>query len=141
MTPAELASLHARCFTTPRPWGAAEFAELLSSRFCFLLTEPEGFLLGRVIAGEAELLTLAVAPEERRLGTGRKLVARFAEAATQRDADTAFLEVSAENTAARALYAQAGWTESGRRKGYYRTPEGCHIDAVIMTRALDTPGV
>ena len=141
MTPAELATLHARCFATPRPWGEAEFAELLASRFSFLLTEPEGFLLGRVIAGEAELLTLAVAPEARRLGTGRTLVERFAIAATELSADTAFLEVSAENAAARALYAQAGWTESGLRRGYYRTPEGRHIDAVIMTRALDTPGV
>ncbi|MCT2539410.1 GNAT family N-acetyltransferase [Sedimentimonas flavescens] len=141
MTPAELATLHARCFTTPRPWGEAEFAELLASRFCFLLIEPEGFVLGRVIAGEAELLTLAVAPEARRHGSGRKLVERFAETATQRGADAAFLEVSAENAPARALYAQAGWTESGRRKGYYRTPEGCHIDAVIMTWAPDRPGV
>ncbi|MFT3688752.1 GNAT family N-acetyltransferase [Paenirhodobacter sp.] len=129
MTPADLAALHARCFTTPRPWSEGEFRDLLAAPFTFLLTAPQGFLLGRVIAGEAELLTLAVAPEARRRGTGRALLAGFAETARARGADSAFLEVAEDNAPARALYAAAGWREAGRRRGYYHPG----IDALVLT--------
>lgn len=131
-----LAALHAACFTTPRPWSEEEFRALLRSPGVFLLNDTHGFLLGRVIAGEAELLTLAVAPKARRKGTGRALVEQFAAEARAREAETAFLEVSAENAPARALYAATGWTESGRRKGYYSSPEGARIDAIVMNLTL-----
>ena len=62
MTPKALAQLHAACFTTPRPWAADEFAALLATPGILLLTADDGFLLGRVAAGEAELLTLAIDP-------------------------------------------------------------------------------
>lgn len=133
MRPAALAALHARCFTMPRPWSEAEFAELLESPHAFLVTAPGGFLLGRVIAGEAELLTVAVAPESRRRGTGRALLQGFAEAARARAADTAFLEVAEDNAPARALYRAAGWAEAGRRRGYYHAPDGRAVDALILT--------
>lgn len=120
MTPADLAGLHARCFfTAPRPWSAAEFASLLSSAGVFLLSRPGGFLLGRVVADEAELLTLAVAPEARRQGLGRALTADFAATAHAQGAATAFLEVAEANAAARSLYAGLGWREAGLRRGYY----------------------
>lgn len=64
--PPELAALHARCFTSPRPWLAREFAALLGHASIFLCHAPQGFLLGRVVVDEAELLTLAVTPEARR---------------------------------------------------------------------------
>jgi hypothetical protein len=71
MTPADLAALHARCFRTPPPWSAADFATFVADPLAFLLVEGDaGFLLGRAVAGEAELLTLAVAPESRRRGWG-----------------------------------------------------------------------
>ena len=137
MTDAELAALHARCFTLPRPWSAAEFAGFLSDPLAFLLVEGDaGFLLGRAVAGEAELLTLAVAPEARRRGLGRKLVARFLYQARLRGAVTAFLEVADTNAGARALYAASGFAESGRRKGYYRDGNGAVVDAVVMSRTL-----
>lgn len=132
MTPEALADLHARCFTTPRPWSAAEFADFLGSRFCFLLTEPAGFLLGRVIADEAELLTVAVDPAARRQGMGARLLTGFAATASARGATTAFLEVAAGNTPAQALYRQAGWVETGRRRGYYHAPDGTAEDALLL---------
>ena len=56
MTPEALAALHARCFPAhPRPWSAAEFSDLIGNRLNFLLIRPQGFLLGRVVADEAEL--------------------------------------------------------------------------------------
>lgn len=140
MTPEALAALHARCFTTPRPWSAREFAQLLDSPRCFLLTRPRdgsadsraGFLLGRVIADEAELLTLAVAPQARRAGLGRDLTREFAATSRARGATGAFLEVAADNQAAQALYAGLGWREAGRRRGYY----GPGLDALVLSLGL-----
>lgn len=137
MSPEDLAALHAACFTVPRPWTAAEFADLIARTDTFLLQEGDGFLLGRAVAGEAELLTLAVAPKARRQGTGARLVAGFLTQAAARGAETAFLEVAEDNQPARALYERAGFTPAGRRRAYYRHPNGTPTDALVMTRALD----
>jgi ribosomal-protein-alanine N-acetyltransferase len=137
VTPGVLAALHARCFTSPRPWNEAEFADILADPLAFLLVEGDaGFLLGRAVAGEAELLTIAVAPEARQRGLGRKLVSRFLYQARLRGAETAFLEVAEDNTAAKTLYARAGFTEAGRRRGYYRAPTGQAVDALVLRRVL-----
>ena len=137
MTPAELAALHARCFSTPSPWSEAAFTSFLTDPLAFLLVEGDAaFLLGRAVAGEAELLTLAVAPESRRLGLGRKLLARFLYQARLRGAASAFLEVAEDNAAARALYAAQGFAELGRRPAYYARPDGTRIAAIVMQRAL-----
>ncbi len=132
MTPDRLADLHARCFTRPRPWSAAEFAALLDGPHAFLLIKPQGFLLGRVIVDEAELLTLAVDPDARRQGVARDLVAEFAATSRARGAASAFLEVAADNTPAQALYHAAGWREAGRRRRYY----GPDLDGIVMVLPL-----
>lgn len=131
-----LASLHQACFTTPRPWTEEEFGSLLKSPGAFLLNETHGFLLGRALAGEAELLTLAVDPSARRQGIGRRLLEAFENASRARGAESAFLEVAVDNVAARALYRATGWQESGVRKGYYRAPDGSSIDAIVLTLPL-----
>lgn len=137
MTPEALASLHQRCFLTPPPWSAADFSGFQSDPLCFLLVEGDaGFLLGRAVAGEAELLTLAVAPEARRLGLGRRLVSRFLYQARLRGAERAFLEVSSENVPAIALYESSGFARTGLRRGYYRDADGRPIDALVLARAL-----
>lgn len=127
-----LAALHARCFGQPRPWSASEFASILPARGVFLTGDAQGFVLGRVVAGEAEMLTLAVPPEARRRGRGRALVAAFAGTAVDLGAAEAFLEVARENVAARALYAGAGWVEAGVRPRYY----GPASDAIVMRLTL-----
>lgn len=134
--PEALAALHAACFTVPRPWGADEFAGLLARPDTFLLQEPAGFLLGRALAGEAELLTLAVAPDRRRNGTGRQLVGGFLAEAAARGAEAAFLEVAEDNLAAIALYDHSGFIRAGRRRGYYAHPDGRRVDALVMTRGI-----
>ncbi|MDP0928356.1 GNAT family N-acetyltransferase [Paracoccus onubensis] len=134
MTPGQLSALHARCFTIPRPWSADEFAALLETRGCFLLTRPNGFLLGRAIADEAELLTLAVDPATRRKGIGRGLVREFVLAAQAKDAGHLFLEVASDNLPAQALYAALGWQQAGRRPDYYAPG----LDALILR--LNLPG-
>ena len=136
LTPEALAALHRVCFTTPRPWTAAEFAGLLAMPGVFLIGATGGFVLGRALAGEAELLTLAVAPQQRRRGVGRTLLAGFEAAARAAGAEAAFLEVAAGNEPAQALYAAAGWRQTGRRPRYYHHPDGRAEDALLLTRAF-----
>lgn len=138
MTPDALANLHARCFTSPPPWSARAFEDLLGNAHDFLIANAweTAFIAGRVIAGEAELLTLATDPDHRRQGLANALLARFDAEARERGASRVFLEVSETNTAARALYAAAGYAETGRRRGYYRQSDGTAVDAMILCKSL-----
>lgn len=137
MTPTDLAALHALCFTSLRPWTEREFQDLIDSPLVFLIL-PEnpidiGFALGRVIADEAELLTIAVAPKCQRSGLGRALMKKFHQTARNRAANTVFLEVADRNSGARALYESCGYTEIGRRKDYYNCADGTPQDAIVMS--------
>lgn len=136
MSPDALASLHALCFEVPRPWAADEFASLLASKGVFLHSSDAGFALGRYIAGEVELLTLAVDPACRRQGHGRILLSGYEAEAIRRGATESFLEVSQVNAAARSLYHTAGYTESGRRPAYYTPPTGPKVAAIVMRKPL-----
>ena len=136
MTPEELAAIHAETMEVPAPWSAETFAGFLAFPGCILAAEPGGFALGRVMADEAELLTLAVAGDRRRRGIGARCLAAFCDHAAENGARTAFLEVAETNLAARALYRAGGWAETGRRRGYYRTAAGGTLDAILMSRNL-----
>ncbi len=136
MTPAALADLHALCFTVPPPFTERGFADLLNSQTSFLITQPGGFALGRAAAGEAELLTLAVHPDQRRDGLGRALLTGFEAEARARGAGVAFLEVATDNAAALALYRGAGYGYAGRRRNYYRSGADQAIDAVLLRKTL-----
>lgn len=128
-----LAALHALAFD--HPWGASELAELLASPGAFaVLAEGKGFILCRAVAGEAEILTLAVDPTVRRCGTGRALVEAAAGLATLVPAEALFLEVAADNAAALALYRAAGFEQVGLRRRYYASG----ADALVMRRALNS---
>ena len=134
MTPADLARIHAAAFAPERGWTAAEFADLLAQTHTQLFARSDGFALTRTIAGETELLTLAVDPAAQGRGTARGLLTDWL-AQTRAEADTAFLEVAADNVRARHLYTALGFTVSGVRKGYYARGASAAADAVLMTRA------
>ena len=136
-TAGAMADLHARCFTLPRPWTEKEMAALLADPSVFALTLPDAFLLGRAVLDEAEILTLAVAPEARRRGLARHLLTRFRTAATERGATRAFLEVAETNDAAIALYRDAGWQQAGRRRAYFTAPGQVPQDALVLSLPLD----
>ncbi len=128
-----LAAIHAACFPPGARWDAAAFAAQLSLPGTFAEIAPEGGMsLLRAVAGEAEILTLAVAPPFRRRGLGRALLDAAISAAARHGARVLFLEVAADNVAARALYAAAGFRPLGRRRHYY--PDGG--DALTMARDL-----
>lgn len=137
MTPETLAAAHARAFAgNARAWSAAEFAALLDSPHVFASGNARAFALGRVIADEAELLTLATDPAHRRKGLARAALAAFETEARARGAVRGFLEVADDNAAARALYAVAQWCECARRPGYYPRAGGSVADALIMEKTL-----
>ncbi len=92
----------------------------------------QGFVLARVAADEAEILTIAVLPEARRTGQGGRLLDAAVEATRQAGAAALFLEVASDNTAAIALYASRRFCPVGRRAHYY----GQDRDAVVLRRDL-----
>jgi ribosomal-protein-alanine N-acetyltransferase len=97
-----------------------------------------GFVIGRAMAGEAEIITIAVRPEDRRQGVGRILMDAAIATALAFDAAVMFLEAAVDNEAAVALYASMGFEAAGRRKQYYARGDGPRIDALIMRRELNT---
>jgi len=128
-----LADIHATAFLPDEAWSAAIFAGHLSLPGTFgFLHAAGGLVLARATVDEAEILTIAVAPEARRHGAGRALLRAAAHAASQRGAVTLFLEVSEANDIARALYESEGFGKVGQRRGYYQ--DG--TDAVVMGLGL-----
>jgi ribosomal-protein-alanine N-acetyltransferase len=141
MTPQEFAATHKAAFEDSRPWTAAEFEALLADRFCFAVGDQRCFALVRVVAGEAELLTIATHPDHRRQGLALNVMTRWMQEAAGRDADQAFLEVAEDNTAAQALYKRCGFVQAGIRPGYYARPGADAVAALLLARPLpwDTP--
>ena len=132
----ELAALHARCFdAAPRPWTTQEFTDMLAAPGMVFVEDDQGFALARLIASEAELLTIAVAPEGRRRGVGRGLLTECEAGAARAGATRMFLEVAKDNPAAVALYGSAGYTSAGYRKDYYRS-DGRRTSALVMAKPL-----
>lgn len=139
MSPEDMAATHAAAFSRSRPWSADEFAGLLAQRICHVTGDAGCFALFRVIADEAELLTIATHPDHRRQGKARVCMDRFHDEARALGATRAFLEVASDNAAAQALYRAAGYRPCGWRSAYYRAPDGAAADAILMSRDL-TPG-
>ena len=140
---ARLAGIHAEAFDRPgeTPWSEAAFAGLLAQPgvFAIEVEAANGFILMRVVADEAEILTLAVRPRARRAGQGGRLVGEGVLAAAARGAARVFLEVAEDNAAARALYARAGFVEAGRRPAYYAGADGGRRDALLLALNLAPP--
>lgn len=97
--------------------------------------KPVGFGLLRAIAGEAELLLLAVDPQHRGAGHGRRILDRCLMVAERSGAETVFLEVRDTNPAVH-LYTKAGFTQYNRRKDYYLGSAGCRYDALSFKALL-----
>ncbi|MRU15222.1 GNAT family N-acetyltransferase [Roseovarius sp. A21] len=136
MTPDDMAYCHARAFEgRGQVWTASEIAELLTSPHVFAVGDARCFAMGRVVAGEAELLTLASDPAHQGQGLGRACLADFETEARIRNAEAFFLEVADDNIAAQALYQSAGYTEAARRKGYYPRQGAAPVDALILSKS------
>ena len=132
------AAIHAR--SVDASWSAETIGGLLAQPGVFGVLAladdaPQGFVLCRAVADEAEVLTLAVLPAARRRGHARALLATAMAQASAAGAARLLLEVAADNDPALALYRSLGFAPVGRRKGYYTHAAGVPADAVVM--ALD----
>jgi ribosomal-protein-alanine N-acetyltransferase len=126
-----LAALHAQAFPPEEAWGADALCLMLELPGAFgLQAQGAGFILARIAADEAEVLTLAVAPAARRRGLGAALLEGAMALAAARGAAVAFLEVSTANAAGLVLYEMAGFREVGRRRHYYADSS----DALVLSR-------
>ncbi|MEO3386571.1 ribosomal protein S18-alanine N-acetyltransferase [Mesorhizobium sp. CAU 1741] len=139
-----LPALHAEHFT--RPWSEHEFQSLLAQDTVFGFgvwqvgnrkAGPAGFVLARLAAGEAEILTIAVARVQRRRGLGRDLMEAVLRELHAQRAEALFLEVDETNAPAVALYRRLGFREVARRRAYYDHPgDTPRTDALVMRRDL-----
>lgn len=136
---AALARLHAASFR--RGWSDGEFERLLIERNIVAHRATigrtlVGFILSRLIEGEAEILSVAVASARRGKGLARSLLQLHLGRLAGLRAQTVFLEVDEDNAPARRLYNRAGFREVGRRKGYYPQGDGQPTAALVLRRDL-----
>jgi ribosomal-protein-alanine N-acetyltransferase len=92
-----------------------------------------GFLIAQHLAPEWELENLVISPAARRQGLGKRLLQALLDAARRTNSTSVFLEARESNAAARALYEQAGFEQSGRRAFYYTNPSE---DAILYRQTL-----
>ncbi len=111
--------------------GRSEAIAILGSR------EREAVAFGLALAAgaDAELLTVATAPNERRGGWGRQIFQALDANARQRGLNRWVLEVARNNLPAIGLYKSEGFVEIGIRKDYYRQRDG-RVDALVMSRPV-----
>jgi ribosomal-protein-alanine N-acetyltransferase len=117
-----IAAVHGASFK--RGWGEDEIHRLLIERNVVahrVMSGPKliGFILSRLAAGEAEILSVAIAPKWRGRGLARPLLDLHLRRLAGFGVRAVFLDVDKSNTPARALYKRAGFHEVGQRQGYY----------------------
>lgn len=132
---AELAALHRAAFH--RGWSEMEFATLLREASVLGHCVRErgrviGFVLSRIAADEAEILSVAVDPARRGAGLAARLLAAHLPHLAARGVKRLFLEVEDGNTAAQRLYRTAGFSQIGARPGYYSGGKA----ALVLSRNL-----
>lgn len=141
-----IATLYRSAFDDP--WPEPSLRELLSAfgTWGFVAVQgqgpgednpmPVGFLLARVVADEAEILSIGVSPECRRAGVAQALLGVGMQKMASDGARKVFLEVGTDNAAAMALYLKLGFSQVGLRKNYYHRADGSHADALVLQKLL-----
>nr|WP_194298815.1 ribosomal protein S18-alanine N-acetyltransferase [Acetobacter fallax] len=128
------AAIHAESFEENERWSSSAFQSFFETPKTFALIalmegEPVGFILARLIADEAEILTLAVRGTGRRRGVASTLVRTLQDHLKDINIIRLFLEVSILNGPAKALYRAAGFEKAGRRRRYYA--DGSDADVMV----------
>ena len=119
-------SADARPHSVPKPMQTSAVQDAGTDRIGLA-----GYAVLRIIAPEAEIENICVAPACRQTGAGDALMEEMLRLAGERSADRIFLEVRAHNEPAKALYRKKGFVDSYVRKNYYQCPTE---DAIIMMK-------
>ena len=135
-----LAEIHAAAFA--HTWSVEDFAALLAERSVFAVAVRRhsifagrrlaGFVLVRVVADEAEILTIAVRPAHRGRGYGRMLMDEVLKRLYRAGVAACFLEVDRGNLPAVTLYRSLGYVVAGERRNYYRAGSPGDGTALVM---------
>ena len=122
------------------PWSRRNFEDALAAHYSAWVLRIGDVLAGFCVAmptpDDVHLLVIAVATDYRRQGLASKLLTQVDQLARQRGVPRVLLEVRPSNTKAQAFYAKQGFTEIGRRKGYYPAGKGEREDALVLARKL-----
>ena len=131
----EVASIEERSFSLP--WSLESFELMLTDQASALVALEDGRVLGYVgmmcVLDEGQIINVAVHPDARRRGVGRRLMEAAQTYAKERGIVFLSLEVRESNIAARSLYSSLGWEEQGIRKGFYSHPVE---NACVMTKSI-----
>jgi ribosomal-protein-alanine N-acetyltransferase len=133
-----LAALHGAAFQ--RGWSTEEFEQLLAEHNvvadrAMAGAELAGFVVSRIAADQAEILSIAVAAAYRGQGLAHKMLDVHLRRLAGYGVATVFLEVDERNEPARRLYAGFGFAEVGRRESYYAVADGATA-ALVLRRDL-----
>jgi [ribosomal protein S18]-alanine N-acetyltransferase len=133
------AALHGASFR--RGWSEDEFERLLLDRSALahralLGSRLVGFIVSRIVAGEAEILSVAVTRAQQGRGLARRLLDLHLRRLAGLGVRTVFLEVDDDNVPARRLYARGAFREVGRRDGYYPRSGSATGAALVLRRDL-----
>ncbi|MFC3533980.1 ribosomal protein S18-alanine N-acetyltransferase [Vogesella facilis] len=123
------------------PWSAAMYADSIAGQdlvFAYHLAPEQaiGFAVLLQVLDEAHLQNVFVCQPWQRQGHGRQLLQQLMQYAASQGASRMLLEVRESNHAARQLYLSCGFSETGRRKHYYRTADGPREHAILMEAPL-----
>lgn len=134
-----IAAVHAVSFQ--RGWSEDEFERLLTDRSVIAHRSTAGrtltgFILSRMAAGEAEILSVAVAPSRRGKGLARALLNHHLRRLAGLGIHAVFLEVGKDNAPALSLYRRSGFKEVGQRPGYYQHDKKGALAALVLRRDL-----
>ena len=136
MTPFEMAKLHLLSGSLTRPWSESEYKILLSTDTIRFFYVENGFLVGRLIGPDAEILNVIVHPKYRRLGKARYLIDKFEKEARGEGSSKCFLEVAESNCRANKLYQSLNYLCVGKRKNYYEFVDGRKDNASILAKEI-----
>ena len=136
MTPFEMAKLHLMSGSLTRPWSESEYKNLLATDTVRFFYVENGFLVGRLIGSDAEILNVIVHPKYRRLGKARYLIDKFEKEAKNVGSSKCFLEVAESNSPANKLYHDLGYLKVGQRKNYYEFIDGRKDNASILAKEI-----
>lgn len=118
------------CF--PLPWSEEQCAAALGQESfaafgVFRGAALAGYISLYHVAREIEILNLAVLPQERRRGHGRRLTRVVLRLARKLGMEKAFLEVRSDNVPAVSLYLACGFRCEGIRRKYYTDGTDAHL--------------
>ena len=136
-----MADLHTAAFPAPDAWSLNAFSELMSlstTRAMGMMEgdQLQGMLIVQFVTGEAEILTMATAPSERRRGLAGQLLNDLEQRLRRMGLTKWLLDVAADNVGAIAFYEKHDFQVDGRRSNYYKRLEGQRVDAILMSKPV-----